>query len=286
MAFLACPPGLQMPEEVYCSSMESIYEPQGVYLQAVHMHSMAGRLTATHRELQKCLQSHVDTAQKMKDELMQFRSILPQRAPCPTDGEAAHQCWEDISSKPIVWLPLPSLAKSGAEGDALTEVKECAEEGAASCHGESTCSDSGMSEPSSTDSSFSCSTASGETLGSEINLARILDGSEKRTWCLIRNLPGRLTEEGFLQAICMLTGGRLNEESVLRIKLPMCRNRKGIGFAFVEFRRPADVAVFAMAFQGYCWPTMYSYKVSEVFFANSQGLPTDMPARKQRAATW
>lgn len=102
-----------------------------------------------------------------------------------------------------------------------------------------------------------------------IDLAKIASGEEKRTTCMIRNIPSRRTQEELLGDVLNVVGERVAPDCV---SFPVSRQTgKSKGFAFMNFRSPMDVAIFYKAFQGFRWRTQHSEKVSQIFFAKSQG---------------
>lgn len=260
---------------LYAENMSARYVEWTLAAEASMALDLIYWLSTTHDAVREIMQSRHQRVEQLREALHELRHTMVENA--PPSSAADQECWQKLRYTPILRLPLaPECAKQpktcdedAADSDAQSTASGDISERGSSLGSIDSISSYGSFAPSRQATIDSKSAVDGS---SAIDFERIEMGLEKRTTCLIRNLPGKLTEDGLLEAIKAVTGGRLDKSSVERVKLPMCRNGKGIGFAFVQFKSPADVGVFAMGFHKYCWPTLYSCKVSEVVYAKVQDL--------------
>ena len=100
-----------------------------------------------------------------------------------------------------------------------------------------------------------------------INLENIALGIEKRTTVMIRNIPIKYTINVLEKELEYFFG----KFDCLYIPFDYvnCGNK---GYAFINLINPYHVLLFYEVFQGKCWSFFESKKMSELNFANFQGI--------------
>ncbi|OKO98567.1 Meiosis protein mei2 [Penicillium subrubescens] len=105
-----------------------------------------------------------------------------------------------------------------------------------------------------------------------IDLNKIACGTDGRTAIMCRNIPNKMTWREFKSVLDMSSAGRY-DYVYLRIDFGANQN---VGYAFVNFATPADIATFVRARAGRTWPGFerFTGKIAEASYADVQGLST------------
>jgi hypothetical protein len=118
-------------------------------------------------------------------------------------------------------------------------------------------------------SSFGGSAASGvSSTHFEINLWKIEKGLDRRTTCMIRNIPNKYSQQMIFELVNETHAGCFD---FLYLRMDF-RNRCNVGYAFINFTRPEHIVSFAARVHGKRWARFNSDKVCNLTFARIQGL--------------
>lgn len=101
-----------------------------------------------------------------------------------------------------------------------------------------------------------------------ISSDRVIRGLDKRTTCMIKNIPNKLTQR---QLLCFLSSICFNSFDFLYLRMDF-RSNCNNGYAFINFREPRYIPVFQEAIQGKKWKNFKSEKRAEIAYARIQGL--------------
>jgi hypothetical protein len=100
-----------------------------------------------------------------------------------------------------------------------------------------------------------------------LNTSRLLDGTEKRTTIMVRNIPNKYTQQMLLDEVNQKFSGTYDF-----FYLPIdFKNRCNVGYCFINFLGPQSIAAFVEDFHGQKWKNFNSEKVCAVSFARIQG---------------
>ncbi|KAI5180105.1 hypothetical protein NEOKW01_0434 [Nematocida sp. AWRm80] len=102
-----------------------------------------------------------------------------------------------------------------------------------------------------------------------ICIDRIIQGIDKRTTCMIKNIPNKLSTA---QLLSVLTSICYNSFNFVYLRMDFKRNCNN-GYAFINFREPKYIPIFLDALQGKRWKSFKSEKKAEIAYARIQGLP-------------
>lgn len=113
-------------------------------------------------------------------------------------------------------------------------------------------------------SSSSSSASSGSF---EIDLWKIENGFDKRTTCMIKNIPNKYNQQMIFDLVNESHGGCFD---FLYLRMDF-RNRCNVGYAFINFTDPKHILSFARRVNGKRWARFNSDKVCHLTFARIQG---------------
>ncbi|XP_039001756.1 protein MEI2-like 4 [Hibiscus syriacus] len=101
----------------------------------------------------------------------------------------------------------------------------------------------------------------------ELDIERIIQGEDKRTTLMLKNIPNKYTSNMLLAAINERGGGTYDF-----VYLPIdFKNKCNVGYAFVNMIEPSQVIAFYQAFNGKKWEKFNSEKVASLAYARIQG---------------
>lgn len=104
-------------------------------------------------------------------------------------------------------------------------------------------------------------------LGNEVDLTRIEQGMDKRTTCMIKNIPNKYTQQMLID--------HLDESHAARYDFVYLRmdfkNKCNVGYAFINFLSPTDIISYTIRMVGKRWPRFNSEKRCELAYARIQG---------------
>ena len=100
-----------------------------------------------------------------------------------------------------------------------------------------------------------------------IDYGRIEQGQDTRTTCMIKNIPNKYTQQMLIDQLNLSHAGRY-DFVYLRMDF---KNRCNVGYAFINFAAPSDIAAFARRMVGRRWPKFNSEKICELAYARIQG---------------
>lgn len=103
----------------------------------------------------------------------------------------------------------------------------------------------------------------------KIDLDVIARGEDKRTTCMIRNIPNQYTQRSLAATIDQQSPDSVYNFLYVPINF---RNRRNVGYAFINFEQPKHIIPFFHNFDGCNWPKFNSEKVCAVAYARLQGL--------------
>lgn len=102
-----------------------------------------------------------------------------------------------------------------------------------------------------------------------INPHAIARGEDKRTTCMIRNIPNKYTQSDLIHTISEQCADIFYNFLYVPVNV---RNRRNVGYAFINFEDPQDIIPFYHRFHGNIWANFNSNKVCAVAYARMQGL--------------
>ncbi|KAI8579922.1 hypothetical protein K450DRAFT_239740 [Umbelopsis ramanniana AG] len=105
------------------------------------------------------------------------------------------------------------------------------------------------------------------TINNEIDIDRILMGLDKRTTCMIRNIPNKYTQQMLIECINTTHNGAY-DFLYLRIDF---KNKCNVGYAFINFIELRSLVTFAQQRVGRKWNRFNSEKRCTLSYANIQG---------------
>lgn len=121
-------------------------------------------------------------------------------------------------------------------------------------------------------SSFTSNSSSSSSFSSsanfEIDLWKIESNLEKRTTCMIRNIPNKYTQQMIFDLVNETHRGCFD---FLYLRMDF-RNRCNVGYAFINFTKPEHILTFAQRVNGKRWARFNSDKVCHLTFARIQGI--------------
>ncbi|XP_021284513.1 protein MEI2-like 4 isoform X2 [Herrania umbratica] len=101
----------------------------------------------------------------------------------------------------------------------------------------------------------------------ELDIDRIIQGKDKRTTLMIKNIPNKYTSKMLLAAIDERHRGTYDF-----IYLPIdFKNKCNVGYAFINMIDPSQIIPFYQAFNGKKWEKFNSEKVASLAYARIQG---------------
>ncbi|KXS14131.1 hypothetical protein M427DRAFT_354935 [Gonapodya prolifera JEL478] len=101
----------------------------------------------------------------------------------------------------------------------------------------------------------------------EINLWRVMMGLDKRTTCMIRNIPNKYSQQMLIDFVDETHRGHY-DFLYLRIDF---KNQCNVGYAFINFIEPSSIVSFAHKVVGRKWSKFNSDKICTLSYANIQG---------------
>jgi len=100
-----------------------------------------------------------------------------------------------------------------------------------------------------------------------INFDKIVNGKDKRTTLMIRNIPNKYTVNALLLEINTCFEGKFDF-----LYLPLdYKNNCNLGFAFINFTNPLHILMFYEIFLDRKWKNYNSVKKCDLTYAKSQG---------------
>lgn len=107
----------------------------------------------------------------------------------------------------------------------------------------------------------------GSDLDYALNMTRLLDGSERRTTLMVRNIPNKYNQQMLLEEVNIKHAGTYDF-----FYLPIdFKNKCNVGYCFVNFLDTSYIPAFVESFHGHRWRSFNSEKVCAVTFARIQG---------------
>ncbi|XP_022726400.1 LOW QUALITY PROTEIN: protein MEI2-like 4 [Durio zibethinus] len=101
----------------------------------------------------------------------------------------------------------------------------------------------------------------------ELDIDRIIQGEDKRTTLMLKNIPNKYTSKMLLAAI-----DERHRGSYDFIYLPIdFKNKCNVGYAFINMIDPSQIITFYQAFNGKKWEKFNSEKVASLAYARIQG---------------
>lgn len=100
-----------------------------------------------------------------------------------------------------------------------------------------------------------------------LHLDRIISGADRRTTCMIKNIPNKYTQA---MLIDMINETHWGAYDFIYLRMDF-KNRCNVGYAFVNFIDPLSIASFAQRVMGRKWPRFNSDKICQVTYARIQG---------------
>lgn len=101
----------------------------------------------------------------------------------------------------------------------------------------------------------------------EIDLWKIENGLEKRTTCMIKNIPNKYNQQMIYDLVNETHRGCFD---FLYLRMDF-RNRCNVGYAFINFTHPDHILSFARRVNGKRWAHFNSDKICHLTFARIQG---------------
>ncbi|KAJ3335364.1 hypothetical protein HDU93_005684 [Gonapodya sp. JEL0774] len=101
----------------------------------------------------------------------------------------------------------------------------------------------------------------------EINLWRVMMGLDKRTTCMVRNIPNKYSQQMLIDFVDETHRGHY-DFLYLRIDF---KNQCNVGYAFINFIDPSSIVSFAHKVVGRKWSKFNSDKICTLSYANIQG---------------
>lgn len=102
-----------------------------------------------------------------------------------------------------------------------------------------------------------------------IDIDRIANGQEMRTTVMVRNIPNKYTQRMLLDAVNGANFRKRYDFFYLPVDF---RSKCNMGYAFINFSSPHDVAAFFLEFNGQKWSKFNSEKICAISFGRLQGL--------------
>lgn len=115
--------------------------------------------------------------------------------------------------------------------------------------------------------SFSITSSSSSSSSFEIDLWKIENGLDKRTTCMIKNIPNKYNQQMIFDLVNESHRGCFD---FLYLRMDF-RNRCNVGYAFINFTDPQHILSFARRVNGKRWARFNSDKVCHLTFARIQG---------------
>jgi hypothetical protein len=103
----------------------------------------------------------------------------------------------------------------------------------------------------------------------KIDLDAIAKGEDKRTTCMIRNIPNQYTQRSLASTIDQQSPDSLYNFLYVPVNY---RNRRNVGYAFINFEDPKHIIPFFHSFHGSSWSKFNSEKICAIAYARLQGL--------------
>ena len=101
----------------------------------------------------------------------------------------------------------------------------------------------------------------------KIKIEEILEGKDKRTTLMIKNIPNKYTISTFLDEI---NGEFINKYDIFYLPIDY-GNKCNLGFAFINFVEPLHIIDFYETYRGKKWKRFNSEKICELVYAKIQG---------------
>ncbi|EPR77764.1 RNA recognition motif 2 containing protein [Spraguea lophii 42_110] len=106
--------------------------------------------------------------------------------------------------------------------------------------------------------------------GFKINIDKIKDGSDKRTTCMLKNIPNKYTQKMLIE---MMNEEHFGTYDFLYLRMDFA-NICNVGYAFINFLEPKNIISFYNKVNGKGWIRYSSNKIAELTYASIQGLPS------------
>lgn len=103
--------------------------------------------------------------------------------------------------------------------------------------------------------------------GYELDMDRIASGKDRRTTCMIRNIPNKYSQQMLIDFLDESHEGRYD---FIYLRMDF-KNKCNVGYAFINFLNPLDILSFAQRMLGKRWPKFNSEKVCALAYARIQG---------------
>lgn len=101
----------------------------------------------------------------------------------------------------------------------------------------------------------------------DVDFYLIETGQDRRTTCMIKNIPNKYTQQMLIDHLDESHAGRY-DFVYLRMDF---KNKCNVGYAFINFLSPMDIMSFAKRMVGRRWPKFNSEKRCEIAYARIQG---------------
>jgi len=114
----------------------------------------------------------------------------------------------------------------------------------------------------------------------DTDLAANATADEPPTTAMLRNIPSKFTQQSLLEEIDAEGFNGLYDFFYLPMDV---RNKTNVGYAFVNFLEPDDMARFSRHFEGYRFKNNNSQKIATVSPAHVQGLKRNIQQLSKKA---
>lgn len=101
----------------------------------------------------------------------------------------------------------------------------------------------------------------------EINLAMVESGRDRRTTCMIKNIPNKYTQQMLIDHLDESHSARYD---FIYLRMDF-KNKCNVGYAFINFLEPNDICSYAKRMVGRRWSRFNSEKRCELAYARIQG---------------
>lgn len=101
-----------------------------------------------------------------------------------------------------------------------------------------------------------------------ISVDTIITGKDKRTTCMIKNIPNKLNIRQLIEILSLIC---YNSFDFVYLRMDFKSNCNN-GYAFINFRKTKYIPIFLDAIQGKKWKNFKSEKKGDIAYARIQGL--------------